>query len=63
MTLQTAMKNLQGENKNPKAEVSSLNKSGRSSGASNDNKDNRIMVPKWKIEGQYHHPTWWNTTY
>ena len=63
MALQTAMRNLQGEIKNLKAEVTSLKKSGHSGSAGSAKKDSGILVPKWKIEGQYHHPTWWSTTY
>ena len=57
MALQTYMSNLQGELKNLKMEVVSLKKSGHSSGAGAANKDNSILVPKWKREGQSHHPT------
>ena len=63
MALQAAMKKLQGEVKNLKSEVSSLNNSGHSGGASAANKDNCRMTPRWKREGQSHHPTWWSTTY
>ena len=63
MALQTSMRNLQGELKNLKAEVASLKKSGHSVGASAAKKDNGRLVPKWKIEGQSHHLTWWSTTY
>ena len=49
MEMQTAMSNPQGEIKNLKAEVASLNKSGHSGGTSAANRDNCRMVPKWKI--------------
>ena len=60
MSLQTAMRNLQGKLKNLKAKMYSLKKSGHFGDAS---KDNGIMFPKWKIEGQSQHPTRWSTTY
>ena len=63
MALQTAVSNPQGELKNLKAQVASLKKSGHSGGAGAVNKDNGIFLPKWKREVQYHHPTWWITTY
>ena len=40
-----------------------LKKSGHSRSSGADNKDNGILVPKWKREGQSHRPTWWITTY
>ena len=63
MALQTAMKNLQGKTRNVKAEFASLKNSGHSGGNSAANKDNIGMLPKWKREGQSHHPTCWITTY
>ena len=63
MALQTATKNLQGEVKNLKAEAANLKKSGHSRSAGAANKVNIIMTPRWKKDGQDHHPTWWSTTY
>ena len=63
MALQTVMKNLQGEGNNLKVEVVSLNNSGQSRGVVAANKENGIMLPMWKREGQAHHPTWWSTIY
>ena len=58
-----AMKNLQGELNNLNMAVDSLNNSGHSDGAGAANKNNSRLAPKWKIEVQSHHPTWWITTY
>ena len=63
MVLQTAIKNLQGKVKNLKDEVANLRNSYHSSGASAANKDNFRMTPRWKREGQAHHPTCWSTIY
>ena len=63
VALQTAIKNLQGEFNNFKAEVENLNKSGHYGSAGAVNKDNGRMNPRLKREGQAHHPTWWSTTY
>ena len=63
MALQNAMRNLQGELNNLKAEVASLKNSGHSGGAGAAKKENGRLVPKWEIKGQSHHPTWWSTTY
>ena len=49
--LQTAMRNLQREIRNLKAEVVSLNKSDHSDGAGAANKDNSRFLPNWKREG------------
>ena len=62
MALQTAMRNLQGELKNLKSEMYNLKKSSHSDGTVAANKENVRMVPNCKREGQYHHPTWCNTT-
>ena len=63
VALQTAIKNLQGEVKNLKTEAARLKSSVPSYGARAGHKDNGRMTPKWEIEGQAHHPTWWSTTY
>ena len=63
VALQTAIKNLQVKVKNLKAEVANLKKSGHSRAAGAANKGNGRMTPRWKREGQAHHPTWWITTY
>ena len=63
VALQTAIKNLQGEFNNFKAEVEHLNKSGHYGSAGAANKYNGRMTPRWKREVQAHHPTWWSTTY
>ena len=57
------MRNLQGELKNLNTKVASLKKSGHSGSAGTANKDNVRLVTMWKRDGQYHHPTWWSTTY
>ena len=57
MSLQTSMSNLQEELKNLKAEIYNIKKPVHSGAAGAANKDNRRMVPNWKREGQYHHPT------
>ena len=62
MLPQISTRNLQGEFKNLKAEVSRLKKSGHSGGASAADKDNVIMLIKWEREGQFHHTIWWSTT-
>ena len=61
--LQTEIKNLRGEVKNIKAEVATLKISSHSSGAGATKKKRGITQPKFKIEGQAHHPTWWSTPY
>ena len=63
MTLQTSIKNLHGEVNNLKTEVSSVKRSGHSSGAGSANKDSGRITQRWKQEGQDHYPTWWSTTY
>ena len=49
MALQTAIRKLQGETNNLKAEVAILKKSGHSGGAGTANKDKSRLVPKWEI--------------
>ena len=63
VALQTAIKKLEGEVKNLNAEVASFKKSVHSVSVGSANKYNSRMAPKFKIEGQDHHPTWWSTTY
>ena len=61
--LQTAIKNLQEEVKNPKAKVANLKREFHYVGTGAANKDNGKIALGWKLEGQAYHPTWWSTTY
>ena len=63
MALHIAMKNLQGEVNNLKAEFAILKNSCHSVSAGAANKENGIMTPRWKREGQSRHSAWWSTTY
>ena len=56
--LQKAMKNLQGEVKKLKAEVTTLKGSGHNDGTSATKHNRGRPEPKWKRELQDHHPTW-----
>ena len=48
MAIQTAIKKLQGEVKNTKAEVDNLKIPGHSGGTGAANKDNSIIITRWK---------------
>ena len=61
MVVQTETKNLQGKVKKIKMEVATLKRSSHSGGADATKKKGRRPEPKWKIEVQNHHPTWWST--
>ena len=63
VALKTAIKNLQGEVKNLKAEVATFKRSGHPGGIITTKYKRALPDPKWKREGKHHHPNWWSTPY
>ena len=55
--MQIAMKKIHGEVKNLKTKVTTLKRSGHSGDAIFTENNRGRPEPKWKREGQYHHPT------